>query len=312
MKVIYAGTPDFAVPALRALCHSEHVVAAVYTQPDRPAGRGRKLQASAVKQLALEHDIEVRQPENFKSIEAIKELTDLNADLMVVAAYGLILPVDVLIAPRLGCVNLHASLLPRWRGAAPIQRAILAGDQETGITLMQMAKGLDTGDILDQQTRVIESSETTAKLHDLLKEDAAKLLIKSLPSFFEGNLLPRQQDETLTLYAEKLSKQEAEVNWGHNRHQILNAIRAYNPWPVSYGYLDGQAVRLWQADDTNQPVSSETGKVICHTRDAIFVTCKDGVIAITEIQWPGKKRMSAADLLNARDLTGTNFGEKQV
>jgi methionyl-tRNA formyltransferase len=312
MRIIYAGTPDFAVPALQALCQSEHIVVAVYTQPDRPAGRGRKLQASAVKQLALEYDIEVRQPENFKSVDEIKNLAELNADLMVVAAYGLILPVDILNAPRLGCVNLHASLLPRWRGAAPIQRAILAGDGETGITLMQMARGLDTGDILDQQTRLIESSNTTAELHDLLKEDAARLLIKSLPALFEGELLPRPQDSALAIYAERLNKQEAEVNWSLCRQQILSAIRAYNPWPVSYGFLDGQAVRLWRAQDTSQPVSLDTRKVICHNREAIFVACKDGVIAITEIQWPGKRRMSAADLLNARDLTGYDFGEKQV
>jgi methionyl-tRNA formyltransferase len=312
MKIIYAGTPDFAVPALEGLCQSVHDVVAVYTQPDRPAGRGRKLQASAVKQKALEHGIEIRQPENFKSAEDIKKLADLNADLMVVAAYGLILPIDILNAPRLGCINLHASLLPRWRGAAPIQRAILAGDEETGITLMQMARGLDTGDILDQEIRVIEPGNTTAELHDLLKEDAARLLMKSLPAFFNGCLLSRKQNDAFTIYAERLSKQEAKINWSQGRQQILNAIRAFNPWPVSYGFLDGQAVRLWRANDTNQAVPLETGKVLYHDKEAVFVTCKDGVIAITEIQWPGKKRMSAGELLNARNLTGYDFGEKQV
>ncbi|MFT5598878.1 MAG: methionyl-tRNA formyltransferase, partial [Chitinophagales bacterium] len=247
MKIIYAGTPDFAVPALESLVKSEHAVVAVYTQPDRPAGRGRKLQKSAVKQCALSHDIPVYQPHSFKDPIELKQFVELGADLMIVAAYGLILPISILNAPRLGCINIHGSILPRWRGAAPIQRAILAGDSSTGVTIMQMDRGLDTGGMISKQILSIDSGWTSFDLDEQLKQLGADLLIKTLPVIESGQIEPEAQNESLANYANKLSKAEAKVDWHNSAAQIAREIKAFIPWPVSYTHLDGKLVRVWQA-----------------------------------------------------------------
>ncbi|MCP4076239.1 MAG: methionyl-tRNA formyltransferase [Gammaproteobacteria bacterium] len=307
MKIIYAGTPDFAVPALEALAQSKHQVVAVYTQPDRPAGRGRKMQFSAVKNCALKHGIEVIQPQTFKNQMDIDQLKSLDADLMVVAAYGIILPSIILDSPKLGCINIHGSLLPRWRGAAPIQRAILAGDSETGITLMQMDVGLDTGAMLAKESVKIDQTTTTLELHDSLKEIGAELLINNLDAIESSSIKAQQQDDSVACYAAKLSKQEALVDWSKPAELIHREIRAFNPWPVSHTLLQGQNVKIWSASLSNQVTDEPVGSIVSHDKNGIQVSCGDAVISITEIQFAGKKRGSAEQLLNSRNLTGEVF-----
>lgn len=308
MKIIYAGTPDFAVPALQALTTTEHEVVAVYTQPDRPAGRGRQLQASPVKCCAIENGIQVLQPASLKDPHDVEALRALSADLMVVAAYGLLLPLPVLQAPLLGCINIHASILPRWRGAAPIQRAILAGDQQTGITLMQMDVGLDTGDMLATRSIDIAPSVTAEMLHDDLKVIGAELLLQHLHNIEHGNIKSEKQDDAEACYASKLSKQEAEVDWGQSAQQLHREIRAFNPWPVSYSTLRGKSVKIWAADLLADECNLLPGQVIAHNRDGIRVCCGSGVLNITELQFAGKKRSHAAQLLNSIDLSKDVFG----
>jgi len=307
LKIIYAGTPDFAVPALEALIGSGHDVVAVYTQPDRPAGRGRKIQFSDVKQCALQHGIEVVQPQSFKAPADIEQLRHFEADLMVVAAYGILLPLAVLQAPRLGCINIHGSLLPRWRGAAPIQRAILAGDSETGITLMQMDEGLDSGDMLAKASVEIGAQATAAQLHDELKQLGADLLLQNLDAIEQQALKPEKQDAELVTYARKLSKQEARIDWGKTAQQIHREVRAFNPWPVSHSELDGKNVKIWSADYQAAPADGAPGEIIGHDKSGIRVCCAEGVLVIRQIQFAGKKRSSAEQVLNARKLTGQRF-----
>ncbi|MCP4186171.1 MAG: methionyl-tRNA formyltransferase [Gammaproteobacteria bacterium] len=311
LKIIYAGTPDFAVQALETLLQSEHQVIAVYTQPDRPAGRGRKLQPSPVKVCAQAHDIPLYQPLSFKENGAIQQLIDLKADLMVVAAYGLILPETILQAPRLGCINIHASLLPRWRGAAPIQRAILAGDAETGITIMQMDKGLDTGDMLAKQTVPIQPNWNAGELHDELKVIGGELLMSALTSLEGGKLKPEGQDNDSATYAEKLSKSEAAIDWHKSATEIDREIRAFSPRPVSYTKLDGQTLRIWRANTFIEQSSESAGRVIRHDKQGIYVKCCESVIQITELQFPGKNKTTSAQLLNARNLQGQQFGQTE-
>jgi len=308
LKIVYAGTPEFAVPALEALAGSEHRVLAVYTQPDRPAGRGRKLQPGPVKRCALQHDIEVRQPVDFRAADARDALTDLRADLMVVAAYGLLLPAAVLGAPRLGCVNLHASLLPRWRGASPIQQAILAGDARSGITLMKMDIGLDTGDMVARREIDIDPRWSAGELHDALAPLAADLLMDTLPDIESALAAAEPQDESQACYAPRLDKRQARVDWHKSRVQLSREIRAYNPWPVSFTRLESDNLRLWRAvaaaaDDAGRP-----GEVVAHDRSGVFVRCGDGILQVTELQFAGRRRCSAAEALNARDLSGVLLG----
>jgi len=309
MKIIYAGTPEFAVPALEALVKSNHQVVAVYTQPDRPAGRGRKIQFSAVKDCALKHGIEVIQPQTFKNQTDIDQFQSVDADLMVVAAYGIILPPVILDSPALGCINIHASLLPRWRGAAPIQRAILAGDSATGITLMQMDVGLDTGAMLATESVKIDQTTTTVELHDRLKVIGAELLINNLDAIEISAIKAQQQDDSAACYAAKLSKQEALVVWSKPAQRIHREIRAFNPWPVSHTLLQGQNVKIWSADLNDQVTDEPAGCVISHDKNGIQVSCGGAVLSITEIQFAGKKRGSAEQLLNSRNLTGEVFGK---
>ena len=306
LKIIFAGTPAFAATALEALLDTSHEVVAVYTQPDRPAGRGRKLQPSPVKQLALEHAIEVRQPLKLKDPADQAALAALEADLMVVVAYGLLLPQAVLDAPRLGCVNIHASLLPRWRGAAPIQRAILAGDEESGITIMQMEAGLDTGPMLHVLKTPILKDDTGSSLHDRLAELGARALIESLGGIAEGSLIPRPQDDELATYASKLDKAEARIDWSRSAEEIDRQVRAFNAWPVAQCDFQGQVMRVWQSRPLQEalPEDAEPGQVLAGGKSGIDVATGEGVLRILKLQMPGKRAMSAADFLNAHAVDG--------
>ena len=308
LRIIYAGTPDFSVAALQALISSPHDVIAVYTQPDRPAGRGRGFKASPIKEKAIEHGIPVYQPETLKDAQAQDDLIALAADLMVVAAYGLMLPAAVLAIPRLGCINIHASLLPRWRGAAPIQRAILAGDKKTGITIMQMDEGLDTGDMLAVAECEITADETGSSLHDRLMELGAKTLMSVLPAIAEQTVTAVRQNEADACYASKLTKAEAKINWQLSAEQIQRAIRAFNAWPVAYCHYEKNGrpsiLRLWQAEVRPQLASAAAvpGRVIAESSAGIEVVTGDGVLCITRLQAEGKRQMSVADFLNANSL----------
>ena len=309
LRIIYAGTPDFSVAALRALIASSHDVIAVYTQPDRPAGRGRDLHMSPVKQEALKHDIPVYQPVTLRDEAAQQELRALDADLMVVTAYGLLLPPEVLQAPRLGCINIHASLLPRWRGAAPIQRAIQAADKKTGITIMQMDEGLDTGDILAVAECEILAKDTGSSLHDKLMTLGAETLVSALPGIAARTVKRVKQDDADACYASKLNKAEARVNWSQSATEIERLIRAFNSWPVAYSEYDKRGkpskLRLWQAEVVSERIpaaGADPGKVIAESAAGIDVLTGAGVLRITELQAEGKRRMSTADFLNANSL----------
>ncbi|QDE29512.1 MULTISPECIES: methionyl-tRNA formyltransferase [Shewanella] len=300
LKIIFAGTPDFAARHLQALIDSEHDVVATYTQPDRPAGRGKKLTASPVKTLALEHDIAVFQPASLRKEEAQAELAHLNADIMVVVAYGLILPKIVLDTPRLGCINVHGSILPRWRGAAPIQRALWAGDAETGVTIMQMDIGLDTGDMLLKTFLPIDNTDTSASLYEKLAVQGPQALIQALSGLSEGTLTAKKQDETLANYAEKLSKEEARLDWHKSAKQLWQDIRAFNPWPVSYFEHQQSTIKVWQADYSDEICTESPGTIIAATKQGIEVATADGKLIIQTMQLPNKKPLNVADILNAR------------
>jgi methionyl-tRNA formyltransferase len=308
LKIVFAGTPDFSVPPLESLIASDHRVVAVYTQPDRPAGRGRKLTASPVKQLAQTQGIPVYQPKNFKQEEALQELEGHDVDLMVVVAYGLILPRRVLDAPRRGCINIHASLLPRWRGAAPIQRAILAGDGETGITIMEMEEGLDTGPMLLKKSCPIAAQDTGGTLHDRLSQLGAEALMEALPGIVDGSLTAEEQDDSLANYAEKLNKSEAVIDWKRSAADIDRQVRAFDPWPVAQADFDGKVLRVWEVEPLSIATDASPGSVVATGREGIEVATGDGVVRIRTLQMPGKRAMSAADFLNAHSLEGVVFG----
>ncbi len=308
LKIIFAGTPEFSVAPLQALIDSEHEVIAVYTQPDRPAGRGRHLKPSPVKQAAVDHGIPVFQPVNFKDEADLSALEALKADVMIVVAYGLILPQRVLDAPRYGCLNIHASLLPRWRGAAPIQRAIQAGDKETGITIMQMEAGLDTGPMLYKEVITIGETETGGQLHDRLAPLGAHALMKTLGLLVSGRLKPEIQDDALANYAHKLDKTEAQIDWSRPATELERIVRAFNPWPVAYTSLNDKTLRIWQAGCLAQQAEGSAGAVMTTSAEGIDVSTGEGVLRISELQPQGKRAMSARDFLNAHDLTGQSFG----
>ncbi len=312
MRIIFAGTPEFAVPALQSLCDSDHQIVAVYTQPDRPAGRGQQLQMSPVKQLALQHDIPVYQPTSLKDDEEQAALRELRPDLMVVAAYGLLLPQVVLDIPRIGCLNIHASLLPRWRGASPIQQAILHGDAQTGVTLMKMAKELDAGDTIAMAAIDIASRCSAGDLHDQLSILGAELLVNNLDDLPEQWAKALPQDESLVTYAAKLEKKQAEIDWSKSAIQLDREVRAYNPWPVSFTASDGAVLRVWQAKPLLETPGGLPGFVIKHSKSGVDVCCGEGVLRITELQFSGKRRCSAADALNGRDLGGQQLGSSSV
>jgi methionyl-tRNA formyltransferase len=300
LRIVFAGTPDFAARHLAALLSSEHEVVAVYTQPDRPAGRGKKLTASPVKNIALEHDIAVYQPENFKSDDAKQALADLNADIMVVVAYGLLLPQVVLDTPRLGCINVHGSILPRWRGAAPIQRSIWAGDAETGVTIMQMDIGLDTGDMLSIATLPIEATDTSASMYDKLAELGPKALVECLSDIADGKATPVKQDDEQANYASKLSKDEAKIDWNQEAEFIERCVRAFNPWPMSYFSVAENNIKVWQSRVIKQDCNAQPGTIIQADKSGLYVATGKDVLVLESIQVPGKKAMSVSDVLNSK------------
>jgi methionyl-tRNA formyltransferase len=300
LRIIFAGTPDFAARHLDALLTSEHEVVGVFTQPDRPAGRGNKLTPSPVKTLALEHGIPVFQPKSLRPAESQQLVAELNADVMVVVAYGLILPQAVLDMPKLGCINVHGSLLPRWRGAAPIQRSLWAGDSQTGITIMQMDVGLDTGNMLHKIECDIEPQDTSATLYNKLAELGPTGMLATLQQLAEGTARPEVQDEALVTYAEKLSKEEARLDWSLSAKQLERCIRAFNPWPMSYFVIDEQPVKVWQAEALDQQTSAQPGTIIAAGKAGIQVATSDGILNILQLQPAGKKAMSVQDILNSR------------
>ena len=308
MNIVFAGTPEFAVPALRTVLDSVHAVKAVYTQPDRPAGRGCKLRASPVKEVALAAGLKVYQPENLKNSKAQQELAALQPDLIVVVAYGLILPPAVLRIPQRGCVNVHASLLPRWRGAAPIQRAIIAGDTETGVTLMQMEVGLDSGPILAAANCPIHPADTAGVLHDRLAQLGAALLGHHMDAILAGRLTPEPQDASRATYAAKLDKREAALDWTQPAAVLQRRVNAFNPWPVAQTLFDGQALRIWRARTiAHGNLNASPGCVIAYGKDGVDVACGEGALRLLELQLPGGRRIAAADFANARSLDGLCF-----
>ncbi len=300
MRIVFAGTPAFACPILQALIESEHEVCCVYTQPDRPAGRGRYLQASPVKQLAQTHNITVAQPQSLKGEEQAQVLQALAPDVMVVVAYGLLLPASILSIPRLGCINVHGSLLPRWRGAAPIQRAILAGDSETGITIMQMERGLDTGAMWLKQSCAIAETDTGETIHERLAQMGGDMIVPALVGIESGKLHAEAQDDSLATYAHKLVKSEAQIDWKKSAIEIERMVRAFNPWPVAYFNLQGQNVRAWDARVMAQATEQTAGVVINANAEGIDIATGEGVLRLLELQFPGSKRLPVSAILNAK------------
>ena len=299
MRVVFAGTPEFAAVSLRELLRRGVTPAAVLTQPDRPAGRGRKLVASPVKQVALDHDLSVQQPATLRDEEARAALAALRPDLMIVAAYGLLLPRSVLDVPALGCVNVHASLLPRWRGAAPIQRAIEHGDRQTGICLMQMDAGLDTGPVLARERCDIGPRETAGELHDRLAAIGATLLGESLDALATGALTAEPQPSRGVTYASRLDKNEAWIDWGDDALVIERRVRAFNPWPVTCTALAGARIRIWRAVPVSADSRGAPGTVLRADGDALHIACGTGALSLEEVQLAGGRRMTARDLVNA-------------
>ncbi|HSI38314.1 MAG TPA: methionyl-tRNA formyltransferase [Methylotenera sp.] len=300
MKIIFAGTPEFAVPALAALIEAGHQVVMVLTQPDRPAGRGMKLKASPVKVLAEQHQLNVFQPETLKDAAAQARIAEVNADVMIVAAYGLIIPTTVLHMPRFGCYNIHASLLPRWRGAAPIHRSLLAGDSETGVTIMEVVPALDAGAMVSKGIVQITDTDTTQSLHDALSATGAELMVAAMATLEANGALPSTpQDESLVTYAHKLEKSEAAIDWQKSAVEISRQVRAFNSFPVAQSMIKGDVCRIWMA--TARTGKAEAGEVVS-LQDGVLVGCGDGLLHITELQAPGGKRLTAQAFVQGHNL----------
>jgi methionyl-tRNA formyltransferase len=310
MNLVFAGTPPFAVPALEALLAAGHRIAAVYTQPDRPAGRGRKLALSAVKECALAHGLPVHQPDSLKPEAEAARLRALAPEAMIVIAYGLLLPASILAVPKHGCLNVHASLLPRWRGAAPIARAIEAGDSESGVTVMQMEEGLDTGPMLLKSTEPIHTDDTAASLHDRLALLGARTLVEALAIFACGALTPERQDNALACYARKLKKEEAVIDWTLDAAALHRRIRAFNPWPVATTTWRGERLRLWEVGPMQSgSVTAAPGTVISAGAGGVCVATGNGALALTRLQREGGRLLSAGEFVNGTRLAaGEVFG----
>ncbi len=307
MRIIFAGTPEFAVPSLQKLIDLGHDICAVYTQPDRPAGRGQHLQPSPVKVLALAHNIPVLQPLTLKTDDEFQTFQNFNADLMVVVAYGMMLPQTVLDAPRFGCINGHGSLLPRWRGAAPIQRAVIEGDKETGVTIMQIVKKLDAGDMLHKEVYVIQPTDTSAIVHDELSKLSAIGLEKVLQQIENGTLHAEPQDENLMTYAAKLTKEEAAIDWSESAEKLVRKIHGLNPKPVAQTIYNGLVMKVWNAEMLDETTNLSAGQVRCTTK-TLDVASGNGFVRIHELQLPNGKRMSATAFLAAHDVNGATLG----
>jgi len=308
LKIIFAGTPDFAVPALAALIEAGHHIVLVLTQPDRPSGRGMKLKASPVKELALQHNIAVFQPETLKDVDTQTQLEKVKADVMIVAAYGLIIPTNVLQMPRLGCYNIHASLLPRWRGAAPIHRSLLAGDAETGVTIMEVVPALDAGAMVSKGVLPISQRDTSLSLHDALAKIGADLMVDAMQQLADtGNLPSTMQDESLVTYAEKLQKAEARIDWTQTADLISRQVRAFNPFPVAHAILNGEVCRIWMATQSDVVSNVKPGTIL-DVGTNIQVACGQGALIVEELQLPGGKRLKTKDFIAGQNLkVGQHF-----
>jgi methionyl-tRNA formyltransferase len=298
LRIVFAGTPEFAAEHLKALLNSPYEIVAVYTQPDRPAGRGQKLMPSPVKQLALENNIQVLQPPTLRNADAQAELAALQPDLMVVVAYGLILPQAVLDIPRLGCINSHASLLPRWRGAAPIQRAVEHGDAESGVTVMRMEAGLDTGPMLLKVVTPISADDTGGTLHDRLAEMGPPAVVQAIAGLAAGTLEGEVQNDELATYAHKLNKDEARLDWSRPAVELERLVRAFNPWPITHSTLNGEALKVLAA--TLVDGKGAPGEILSASKDGLIVACGERALCLTRLQLPGGKALSFADLFNSR------------
>lgn len=299
LKIIFAGTPAFALPMLEALFESPHEICAVFTQPDRPAGRGQKINASPIKQFAVENHLPIFQPNTLRDPQIQQQIADLKADVMIVVAYGLILPAAILSMPKYGCINVHASLLPRWRGAAPIQRAILTGDSETGISIMQMDAGLDTGPVYERRACEILVTDTASHVHDKLAQMGSECLMHTLEKIQQGTAHTHSQNNEYATYAAKINKTEANIDWQQSAQEIDRMIRAFNPWPIAYSTLNDLHIRIWSATPLNSTTNVPPGTLIQNSKDEIIVATGKGNLRLNYLQLPGGKCLAAKDLLNA-------------
>jgi methionyl-tRNA formyltransferase len=309
LKLAFAGTPDFAVPALEALA-ARHRISAVFTQPDRPSGRGREIHTSPVKRRAIELGVQVHQPAGFKAAEALEMLRAAQADALIVAAYGQILPASALGIPRWGCINIHASLLPRWRGAAPIQRSLLAGDAVTGVTIMRMEAGLDTGPMLASSRVSIEARDTAKTLHDKLASLGAQLIVETLDGLHSGRGHETPQPADGVTYAAKIDKAEAQIQWQRSADEISRQVRAFNPWPMAETRFNGEQLRIWAAEPLESPAllgTESPGAVLTAAPEGIDVVCGSGILRILKLQLAGRKPLAAGDFLRGQRLTGMRF-----
>lgn len=300
MRIIFAGTSDFALPAFQALVQSKHAICAVFTNPDRPAGRGRKLTTSVVKLFATSHNLEVHQPESFRNPKVQQLVRDLQADVFIDVAYGLLIPKEVLAIPKFGCINIHPSLLPRWRGAAPIARAIIAGDKVTGVTIMRMDEGLDTGAILKQQSFNLENTDTTASVLEKTAKIGAELLLEVLDKIENNTVHLLTQDNNLATYASKISKEDGMLNWQLRAVELERMVRAFNPWPVAFTVINDANVRIWQALALPSYAASEPGTIIAVSENGIDIATGEGVLRLLKIQLPGKKALPIKDVLHGQ------------
>lgn len=309
MRIVFMGTPDFAVPVLESLCDAGHEVAAVVTQPDKPRGRGKEMQYTPVKKSALERDIKVYQPEKVKDEEFVQILKEINPDVVVVVAFGQILPSVILDMPKYGCINVHASLLPKYRGAAPIQWVIIDGEKETGVTTMKMDKGLDTGDMLLKTIVSIDEKETGGSLHDKLACVGGTLIVETLKGIEEGSIIPEKQDSAKSNYAKMLDKKLGKIDFSKPAAEIERLIRGLNPWPSAYTSLNGKTLKIWDADVRNEKTDMPYGMITEVTNDEISVSTGNGLLIIRELQLEGKKRMDTESFLRGYKV---EKGEKLV